>query len=237
MGPEDHHTYRRIVGRLQFLIPRRPDLLFAQSQLTQALAAPTAQDWQAMKRAVRYLTGARDHALTHQVKHRREVFIDGFSDADWAGDRSTRRSMTSWAIFFDGVLLSAGARRQNIVAQSSCEAEYIAAVTTAAEMKYLAALFAECGIEVKLRLYVDSTAAVGVAQRRGLQRMRHLDVRFLWLQQEVHEKRLAILRVPGNVNRADAGTKPTDRATHERCREQLRVLPAASILCAFVGNQ
>ena len=50
-----------------------------------------------------------------------------FTDSDWAGDRPTRKSVSSWVIMLDGFLLSKGARTQSVIAQSSCEAEYIAA--------------------------------------------------------------------------------------------------------------
>ena len=75
--------------------------------------------------------------------------------------------------------------------------------------------FLTCGQHVNIHLRSDSTGAIGVASRRGLQRLRHLDVRFLWLQAEVAAKRVRISKVPGPENVADANTKPADRRSLE----------------------
>ena len=67
------------------------------------------------------------------------------------GWRSThaRKSMSSWVIMQDGFLISAGARTLSVIAQSSCEAEHIAATAATSEAKYIQALFLACGQHVK----------------------------------------------------------------------------------------
>ena len=70
----------------------------------------------------------------------------------------------------DGFLISAGARTQSVITQSSCEAEYIAATAATSEAKYIQALFLTCGQHVNIHLRSDSSGAIGVASRRGLQR-------------------------------------------------------------------
>ena len=97
----------------------------------------------------------------------------------------------------DGFLVSAGARTQSAVAQSSCEAEYIAATAATSEAKYMQALFRACGQHVNIHLRSDSSGASGVASRRGLHRLRHLDVRFLWLQAETATKTFESARCLG----------------------------------------
>ena len=123
----------------------------------------------------------------------------------------------------DGFLLSAGARTQWVVAQSSSEAEYIAATAATSEAKYIQALFSACGQHVSIDLRSDSSGAIGVASRRGLQRLRHLNVRFLWLQQETAHKKVRISKVPAEENVADANTKPADRRSLELCRMSMDV--------------
>ena len=101
--------------------------------------------------------------------------------------------------------LSGGARTQSVIAQSSCEAEFFAATAAASEAKYIQALFFARGQHVNIHLRSDSTGAMGVASRRGLQRLRPLDVRFfLRLQAEHTAKRVRISKVPGLENVADA---------------------------------
>ena len=93
-------------------------------------------------------------------------------------------------------------RTQSVIAQSSCEAEYIAATAASSEAKYIQALFLACGQRVNIHLRSDSSGAIGVANRRGLQRLRHLDVRFLWLQAETASKNIRISKVLGLEKRS-----------------------------------
>ena len=65
----------------------------------------------------------------------------------------------------------------------------------------------EMGEKVALEAYCDSSSAVAITVRRGLGRLRHLNVKQMWLQQEVREKRLTVNRVPSEQNVSDLFTK------------------------------
>ena len=214
---EERRTLRHIVGKCQFLTPRIPDIAFATNRLARSLAKPSKADIIASKRLLRCLRGTMDLGLKLQVCNRSCSTLTVFAYNDWAGDRPTRKSVSSWVIMLDGLLLSAGARTQSVVAQSSCEAECIAATAATSEAKYIQALFSACGQHVSIDLRSDSAGAIGVASRRGLQRLRHLDVRFLWLQQETAHKKVRISNVLGPENVADANTKPTNTHSLEFC--------------------
>ena len=121
-----------------------------------------------------------------------------------------------------GFLLSAGARTQSVIAQSSCEAEYIAATAATSEAKYIHCSW-PVDNTVNIHVRSDSSGVIGVASRRGLQRLRHLDVRFLWLQAETANKNVRISKVPGPENVADANTKPADKRSLEFCRLNMGV--------------
>ena len=220
---EEHRSLRRIVGKSQFLAPRRPDIAFATNRLARSLACPSKSDIIASKRLLRYLRGTQDLGLKLQVQNRACSTLTVFTDSDWAGDRPARKSVSSWVIMLDGFLISAGARTQSVIAQSSCEAEYILATAATSEAKYIQALFLACGQHVNIHLRSDSSGAIGVASRRGLQRLRHLDVRFLWLQAETASKNIRISKVPGPENVADAYTKPADKRSLEFCRSKMGV--------------
>ena len=65
----------------------------------------------------------------------------------------------------------------------------------------------DLGVEVKLKLKSDASAAIGIASRRGLGKIRHLEVSQLWLQQKVANGDLELIKVNGGGNLADALTK------------------------------
>ena len=66
---------------------------------------------------------------------------------------------------------------------------------------------ADLGEDVRIRLYTDSVAALGIIGRRGLGKVRHLETGYLWLQDLVAKKKIGVAKVKGIENSADLGTK------------------------------
>ena len=81
-----------------------------------------------------------------------------FRDNDWASNQPTRKSASSKLIMLDGALISAGARTQMAIAQSSCVAMYIAATTATSEAK-IQALFTACVWHVLTHVRSDRRVA------------------------------------------------------------------------------
>ena len=206
------------MGKSQFLAPRRPDIALATNRLARSLAKLSKSDIIASKRLLRYLRGTQYLGLKLQVQNR------AFSTlTDWAGDRPTRMSVSSWVVMLDGFFISAGARTQSVIAQSSCEAEYIADTAATSDAKYVKALFLACGQRMNVHRRSDSSGAIGVASSRDLQRLRHLDVRFLWLQAATASKNIRSSKVLGPEKVADANTKLADKCSLEFCRSKMGV--------------
>ena len=134
---EEHRSLRRIVGKSQILAPRRPDVAFDTNRLARSLTKPSKSDIIASKRLLRNLRGTQDLGLKLQVQNRTCSTLTVFTDSDWAGDRPTRKSVSSWVVMLDAFLISAGARAQSVIAQSSFEAEYVAATAATSEVKYI----------------------------------------------------------------------------------------------------
>ena len=76
---------------------------------------------------------------------------------------------------------------------------------------------------MNIHLRSDSSGAISVASKRGLQRSRLLDVRLLWLQAETASKNIRISKVPGPENVADADTQLADKRSVEFCRSKMGV--------------
>ena len=93
------------------------------------------------------------------------------------------------------------------MALSSAESELYAMNAGAAEGLYVQGLLREAGMCYPLEVLCDSSAAVALTRRRGLGRARHLDVRELWIQDQIQKGAIKIRHVPGKTNPADALTK------------------------------
>ena len=100
------------------------------------------------------------------------------------------------------------AKGQHAVSLSSAEAELYAAVKGASEMIGLAAIARDMGFEANLVLGIDASAAIGLLNREGLGRAKHIDVQFLWLQERVRDKTMKIVKVHTSLNPADLFIKP-----------------------------
>ena len=71
----------------------------------------------------------------------------------------------------------------------------------------LQALLEDLGVNLPLRVWTDSTASMGICQRQGLGKLRHVDTRALWLQQKVRRGEVELRKVKGTENPADLFTK------------------------------
>ena len=114
---------------------------------------------------------------------------------------------------------------QPTIAVSSGEAELTGLVKGATHSLGFQALAADMGIDVKIDLYSDASAAIGIIRRRGLGRIRHLDVTDLWLQERIRMKGFRVSKIAGADNLADILTKNTDRATLVKHLNGMNVLP------------
>ena len=110
-----------------------------------------------------------------------------------------------------GHLLKSWSTTQPTTAMSSAEAEYYAMVEGAARTLGLQSMLREVGVEVNIVLQTDSAAAKSYASQRGLGRMRHIEVKDLWLQEATCRGRLKLRKVEGKSNPADMFTKYLSR--------------------------
>ena len=96
---------------------------------------------------------------------------------------------------------------QQVVALSSGEAELYALMKVAVQVKGIMSMYLDYGIKLAGAVYSDANAAIGIVHREGLGRTRHIDVSYLWIQQEVKSKKLDIRKVNTHENPADILTK------------------------------
>ena len=130
-----------------------------------------------------------------------------FSDAGRAGDKKTRKSSSAGVALLGGHLLKAYTRKQKIIAGSSAEAELYAAALAASEAEGIESMMIDLGFAVEPVLITDAKAAEHILHRHGIERMKHIDVAHLWLQDEVKSDRLRVRRIKNDHNLADIGTK------------------------------
>ena len=199
--------YINVVGALNYLATcTRPDISYAVGALGSFSAKPEWEHWLAAKRVMRYLQGTQDLCLSLGSDDTQSRQLKGYSDADYAGDVDKRRSTSGYAFFIGDSLVSWRSKRQSVVALSTTEAEYIAAVSAGQEAMSLRNLIAELGYLQKsgTTIYMDNQSAIRVAKNPEHQsRIKHMDIRFHWLRQQVQHGHLNVEYVPTQDMAAD----------------------------------
>lgn len=153
--------YRRLVCSLMYIsLVTRPDIAYSVSYLSRYLDKPTTQAWNAAKRVLRYLRSTKHLGLRYM---KRPNGLEGMCDADWGGDRQTRKSVSGFVCFHAGNPIAWHSRKQNCVALSSMEAEYISAGSAAQELVNLKGILSEFGeCLTNVILNVDNLSAISM---------------------------------------------------------------------------
>jgi len=145
------------------------------------------------------------------------------TDTDWAGDRVSRKSVTCCVFRTGGCTLATQCIGQSIQAQSSGESEFYGNMSGVTSGLLLQHVMEFLGIPLRLVLETDSAAARGVLNRAGVGRIRHLEVKTLWVQSLVDAKRLVVKAISGKINPADIATKILSKDRMQYLLEQLNV--------------
>jgi len=217
----DATKYRQIVGKLMWLACDRADIQYSVKELAREVAESTDLSMMKAQRVLRYLKKYPTYEQRFAPEEWPKV-ITVDVDANWAGCRRTRRSTSSAHIKIGNTLIKAISRTQATVALSSGEAEFQAICLGVAEGLWFQAMIEEVlGIKMKVVVRTDSTAAMGIATRAGPGRIKHLDLKSLFVQEVVAQGKVKIEKVGTKVNTSDLGTK---HLTAERMRELLELL-------------
>ena len=204
-GPEVT-VFRGLAATMNYMSSDRYDTQFAGKELCREMSKPTSLSMVRAKRAARYLVGVPVvHIEYRNQKPPKRLSI--YADSDWAGCRKTRKS-TSGGVACHGMhCIRTWSSTQATIATSSGEAEFYALIESASRGLGLQTLAKDLGQNLGVDLYSDASAGRSMAFRKGLGKVRHMDTKFLWIQDLVKTGRLKVLKVKGVKNPADVGTK------------------------------
>ena len=181
------------------------------------MSRPTDGGKARIKRVASYLVGAK--RLVSKYKEMEDdddekVKVDVYVDSDWASGWS-RKSTSGEMLTVSGVGVKHWSSTQKARALSSGEAEYYATVTGCAEGLGMQSLVEDLGWTAEIWLWTDSSAAKAIGNRRGLGKLRHVELKWRWVQDIVKEGRVKLKTVKGNEHVADHLTKPKSKTEVE----------------------
>ena len=170
--------FHALSARANYLAQDRPDIAFATKELCCEFCQPSKRSYERLKRVGRDLAG--HHRMAYKYKYLDAIpeYIEVYCDTVFAGCKATRRS-TSGGVACLACLgphsVQHWSKTQSTVSLSSGEAELRGICDGVSQGLGLQSICRDLGFSYKLRIHSDATAAIGIARRRGMGKIRHLD--------------------------------------------------------------
>ncbi|GJY92535.1 ribonuclease H-like domain-containing protein [Tanacetum coccineum] len=220
----DLTLYRSLPGSLQYLTFTRPDISYAVQQVCLHMHDPQEPHFSTLKRILRNVCGTLDYGL--QLFSSSTTDLVAYSDADWAGYPTTRRSTSGYCVFLGNNLLSWSAKRQPTLSCSSVEAEYRGVANVVTETCWLRNLLRELHTQFSFAtlVYCDNVSAVYLSSSPVQhQRTKHIEIDIHFVHDLVTTGQVRVLHVPSRYQFADIFTKGLPSALFEEFCSSLSV--------------
>ena len=215
----DSKPYREIVGSLIYLMTcTRPDICYLVTKLSQHLDKPRVSHFNLAKFVLKYLKGTKETCLTFRGDT--DISLTSFSDSDW-GSSIDRKSITGFCfnLSSNSSFVSWKSKKQQTIALSTCEAEYMAATQAIQEGLFVRQLISDmlkCE-PMPVNLFVDNKGAIDLAKNPvHHHRTKHIDVKYHFIRHHVNEGTVLIHHIPSAENPSDLFTKPSTKIRIEK---------------------
>ena len=220
----DRSVYQAAVGSLMYLsLWTRPDITYAVSKVARHSANPTHQHWIAVKRILRYLNGTYDRGIKYSSSSTET--LNGYSDADWAGDRKDRKSTSGYIFMLSGSPISWRSKKQTCVALSTAEAEYVALSAAAQEAIWLQNLLSELnGQNSPVTIHDDNQAAIAMSKNPQYHgKAKHIAIKFHFIREQVNNNRIKLQYCDTRNMIADIFTKGLSSEQHGKLSNMMNI--------------
>jgi len=227
--PKIEHGYAQLIGSLMYLaLATRPDISYVVNRLAQFTSNPKAIHWTAVKRIFRYLKYTKHTKLTYGGKEAEinNTDINFFSDADW-GNGSDRKSISGYVTIIAGGAVAWSSKKQQTVALSTAEAEYIATTHAAKQVIWHRSLYSELDFKLPMTstIFTDNQAAISISHHPEFHaRTKHIDINYHFLRDLISAGTVNTVYVNTKDNLADLFTKGLSRIIHQDLTHRIGVL-------------
>ncbi|KAK6115609.1 hypothetical protein DH2020_007878 [Rehmannia glutinosa] len=216
--------YRALIGSLLYLTASRPNITFVVGVCARFQSAPKESHMTAAKRILRYLKGRQEVGLLYPKDGGFKLV--GYSDSDYAGCRVDMKSTSSTCQILGNRLVSWFSKKQNSIATSTTEAEYIAAGSCCAQVLWMRQQLRDYDIEEKeILIMCDNTSAITITQNPVLHsRTKHIDVRYHFIRDHVENKDITLEYISTDKQLADIFTKPLCGSRFEELKNEVGLI-------------
>ncbi|XP_073311012.1 secreted RxLR effector protein 161-like [Primulina huaijiensis] len=216
--------FRSLVGCLMYLTTKRPDIMNAVSILSRFMHCPSEVHLRAAKRVIRYVKGTTD--LGVKFTKSKEFKLVGFSDSDWGGSADDMKSTSGYCFSFGAGIFSWCSRKQENVAQSTAEAEFIVAASAVNQAIWLRKILTDLNMEPKksTEIFVDNQAAIAISKNPVFHgKTKHFNIKLFFVREVQKEDVVTLLYCKSEDQLADSFTKPLPFNRFEVLRQKIGV--------------
>ena len=234
----DEKEYRRNIGCLRYLLHTRPDMSFSVGVLSRYMQTPKQSHGAALKQILRYLQGTLAHGLVFQ-RDTSNTKLVGYSDSSHNVDEDDGRSTTGHIFYYSGSPITWCSTKQETVALSSCEAEFMAVTEAAKQAIWLQDLLEEIvgAMSEKVMIRIDNKSAIALTKNPVFHgRSKHIHRRYHFIRECVENELIDVKHVPGIEQRADILTKALARLKFKEMRELVGVKDLSKMDFKFKGE-
>ncbi|KAK2398342.1 putative mitochondrial protein [Trifolium repens] len=224
----DPTLFRQMIGSLRYLCNSRPDICYAVSVISKFMNSPKKSHMTAAKRILRYVKGTLKLGLLFPTGSNDDsAELKSYSDSDWGGDKTDRRSTSGYVMIFNNVAVAWSTKKQPVTALSTCEAEYIAGTFATCQMIWLDSVLKElkCEVQKPLKLMIDNKSAISLAKNPiSHGRSKHIETRFHFIREQVVNGNIEVVYCPTEIQFADGFTKAIKLDRFEFLRKKLGLI-------------
>ncbi|KAJ9551099.1 hypothetical protein OSB04_015144 [Centaurea solstitialis] len=212
--------YASAIGSIMYaMLCTRPDVAYSVSVTSRYQQNPGEPHWVAVKNILKYLRRTKEMFLVFGGTED-EISVTGYSDASFQTDRDDFRSQSGYVFTLNGGAISWKSSKQDTIADSTTEAEYIAASDAAKEAvwlrNFLSDLRVVASISRPIDIFCDNSGAVAQAKEpREHHKSRHVLRKYHLIREIIGRGDVRICKIPTEDNVADPLTKPLARVKHE----------------------
>jgi hypothetical protein len=220
----DQKLYRSMIGSLLYVTTSRSDVIFSVYMYARFQASPRESHLKATKIILRYLKHTQDIGLWYPKGASFELV--GYLDSDYASDKVERKNTSGTCQLLGRSLVSWSSKKQNSIALSTAEAEYITVGSCCAQILWIKATLKDFGINFKnVPFLYDNESAMKLTNNPVQhQRTKHIDVRHHFIRDHQQKGDITIESVGTEDQLADLFTKPLDEKRFHKLKNELNII-------------
>ncbi|GJW40097.1 hypothetical protein Tco_0065942 [Tanacetum coccineum] len=203
----DVHMYRSMIGSLMYLTSSRPDIMFAVCACARYQVNLKVSHLHAVKRIFRYLKGQPKLGLWYPKDSPFDLVA--YTDSDYAGASLDRKSTTGGCQFLGSRLISWQCKKQTVVANSTTEAEYVAASSCCGQVLWIQNQLLDYGYNfMHTKIFIDNNSTICIIKNPVFHsKTKHIEIRHHFIRDCNEKKLIQMVKIHTDKNVADLLTK------------------------------